>query len=77
MTKPQYGAKDLEVELWNVYSSLDMVDDAVEKASMQLKALDLMVKIRVAGQKVKQGDEPDHPDSSLAKARAKVNGVSR
>lgn len=54
-----------------------MVDDAVEKASMQLKALDLMVKIRVAGQKVKQGDEPDHPDSSLAKARAKVNGVSR
>lgn len=68
----------METELWNVYDGLNVVDDAVEKATLQLKSLELMVKIRVAGPKVKGvdgGEDAEPMEPSVAKARRSVNGV--
>lgn len=77
MAKPLIVQKDLERELWSVYDSLTGVDDAVKKAELQLKALDLVAKIRVAGQKVKPGEDTGDIDPAMASARAQVNGVRK
>lgn len=63
--------------MWEVYESVSDVDDALAKASVQLKALDLMVKIRSAGEKVKPGDAVQSADDAVKQARAAVNGKVR
>lgn len=68
--------KDLETELWAVYSRLESLDDEKDKATLELKALELIAKIRSQGEKVKPNDAATS-DSSLAKARATANGVRK
>ena len=46
--------RDVEQELWKVYSNL--TTDSLDIADRQLKALERVVKIRSAGEKVKPVD---------------------
>jgi len=61
------SSRDLESECWNAH------DDA-EKTGEKLKALDLLVKIRLAGEGVKP-DAGDlvKEDDSVAKALKEIN----
>lgn len=68
--------RDLETELWAVYGRLETLDDEKDKATLELKALELIAKIRSQGEKVKPSDSPTS-DSSLAKARQVANGVMK
>lgn len=56
---------DLEEECWNVYRD-------AEDPAHKLKALDLLVKIRCAGAKVKGDGEEQGRDEGRAKMRAQV-----
>jgi hypothetical protein len=66
------GSRDLEQELWRVYDSVASVDDVLAKANVQLKALELTVKIRSAGDKAKPHGDPAK-DTALQNARRAVN----
>lgn len=56
--------RSIEAELWNVYEGLP-----VGEAALKLKALDLLIKMRLPLEK-----EQEERDPSLARALAKVNG---
>ena len=59
--------RDLENECWNAH------DDA-EKIGDRLKALDLLVKIRLAGERVKPDDQDSTTvDTSVHDALAAIN----
>ena len=59
--------RDVEAELWKVYGSLD--GDGLDVADRKLKALDLVVKIRSAGAKVKPDDAIGSDHALLERAR--------
>jgi hypothetical protein len=48
--------RDLESEVWKLLDSID--EQNLEVVDRKLKSLDLLVKMRVAGQKIKPDDEP-------------------
>jgi len=58
--------RDLESECWNAH------DDA-EKVGDRLKALDLLVKIRLAGERVKPDDQVMSQDTSVEDALRAIN----
>lgn len=58
--------KDLEEECWKVFDAIGA--DKAEDVDRRLKALDLLVKIRSAGQKVK-------PEQQESEARAAARSV--
>lgn len=66
--------REVEKELWKVYDRLDSIPEAAERAALELKALELVVKIRSAGEKVKPAASAG-PDSSVRKAQAAANGA--
>jgi|APGre2960657404_1045060.scaffolds.fasta_scaffold658699_1 hypothetical protein len=65
--------RDLEEELWSVYNAIG--DDALDQVDRRLKALELLVKIRAAGQKVKPDATTDADAAAItAKVLRKING---
>ena len=65
--------RDLEEELWEVYNAIG--DDALDQVDRRLKALELLVKIRSAGQKVKPAEETAAEAREItAKVLRKING---
>jgi len=59
--------RDLEKECWNAH-------DEAEKVGDRLKALDLLVKIRLAGERVKpEGSESGPVDTSVQDALNLIN----
>ena len=59
--------RDLESECWNAH-------DEAEKVGDRLKALDLLVKIRLAGERVKPEDElSTNTDTSVSDALKQIN----
>ena len=70
MTDP----RDVEIELWKVYERLEDMEEVADRAALELKALELVVKIRSSGEKVKPAAAAG-ADSSVQKAQATVNGA--
>lgn len=61
---------DVEAELWKVYKGIGGTDP-LEEVDRKLKALELVVKIRSAGSKVKPDGQvaPGGDDGAIARAR--------
>jgi hypothetical protein len=65
--------RDLEEELWSVYQ--DIGAEGLEQVDRRLKALELLVKIRSAGQKVKPEATTDTDSQAItARVLKKING---
>lgn len=67
MSKP-----DLEKQCWAVHGEASKIEDAKERVAARLKALELLVKIRCAGEKVKGGEEESEDELTTARRLMKV-----
>jgi hypothetical protein len=65
--------RDLEQELWKVYDEIG--ETGLEATDRKLKSLDLLVKMRVAGAKIRaeETDAPQGASSTVDRVRGQIN----